>query len=164
MAKFTTNATDPGCWVYDLNDISDRNQFEIVSAEKFIQATDSIPWFLVRKVCNYHFDMFPSWSHCFIGFRTVFVFALGRFLPMLVFFWLQWELLRENRPKNIFCDFPIVIPIVIKKITSMGRQRPRAKTKTVLKLVKQWDQHGNMQNWISKIFLNKNHPTSIWVM
>ena len=40
----------------------------------------------------------------------------------------------------------------------MGRKRPRAKTKTVLKPVKQWDQHGNMQNWISKSFLNKNHP------
>ena len=24
--------------------------------------------------------------------------------------------------------------------------------------VKQWDQLGNMQNWISKTFLNKNHP------
>ena len=57
-------------------------------------------------------------------------------------------------------DFPIVIPIVIKKNTSMGRKRPRAKTKTVLKPVKQWDQHGNMQNWISKTFLNKNHPTA----
>ena len=42
----------------------------------------------------------------------------------------------------------------------MGRKRPRAKTKTVLKPVKQWDQHGNMQNWISKTFLNKNHPTA----
>ena len=41
----------------------------------------------------------------------------------------------------------------------MGRKRPRAKTKNVLKPVKQWDQHGNMQNWISKTFLNKNHPT-----
>ena len=42
----------------------------------------------------------------------------------------------------------------------MGRNCPRAKTKTVLKPVKQWDQHGNMQNWISKTFLNKNHPTA----
>ena len=25
--------------------------------------------------------------------------------------------------------------------------------------MKQWDQLGNMQNWISKTFLNKNHPT-----
>ena len=41
----------------------------------------------------------------------------------------------------------------------MGRKRPRAKTKTVLKPVKQWDQLGNMQNWISKTFLNKNHPS-----
>ena len=42
----------------------------------------------------------------------------------------------------------------------MGKKRPREKTKTVLKPVKQWDQHGNMQNWISKTFLNKNHPTA----
>ena len=44
----------------------------------------ALGWFLLRKVCNFHFGMFPSWSHCFTGFRTVFVFALGRFLPMLV--------------------------------------------------------------------------------
>ena len=53
----------------------------------------TIGWFLFRKVLDIQFCMFPCWSHCFTGFRTVFVFALGRFLPMLViFFWLQWEL------------------------------------------------------------------------
>ena len=40
----------------------------------------------------------------------------------------------------------------------MVRKRPRAKTKTVLKPVKQWEQHGNMPNWKSKCFMNKNHP------
>ena len=29
--------------------------------------------------------MFPSCSHCFTDFRTTFVFALGPFLPMLIF-------------------------------------------------------------------------------
>ena len=30
--------------------------------------------------------MFPSCSHCFTDFRTIFVFALGPFLPMVVIF------------------------------------------------------------------------------
>ena len=62
--------------------------------------------------------------------------------------------------KWIFAIFPLKVPFKSKKITNMGRKGPRAKTKTVLKPVKQWDQHGNMQNWISKTFLNKNHPTA----
>ena len=33
------------------------------------------------------------------------------------------------------------------KITFMGRKGPRAKTKIVLKSVKQWEQLGNMHNW-----------------
>ena len=42
----------------------------------------------------------------------------------------------------------------------MGRKGPRAKTKIVLKSVKQWDQLGNMLNLkFLNIFLNKNHPT-----
>ena len=40
----------------------------------------------------------------------------------------------------------------------MGRKGHRAKTKTVLKPVKQWEQHGSMQNWKFKIFGNKNPP------
>ena len=41
----------------------------------------------------------------------------------------------------------------------MGRKGHRAKTKTVLKLVKQWEQLGSMQNWKFEIFGNKNPPT-----
>ena len=42
----------------------------------------------------------------------------------------------------------------------MGRKRPRAKTKTVLKPVKQWEQLGNMSNWKLQTFLNKESPHS----
>ena len=35
--------------------------------------------------------MLPSFSHCFTGFRTVFVFALGPFLPMKVLFFPIWS-------------------------------------------------------------------------
>ena len=48
-----------------------------------------------------------------------------------------------------------------KKTTTMGREGPRAKTKIVLKSVKQWEQLGNMHNWKFQTFLNKNHPTHI---
>ena len=40
----------------------------------------------------------------------------------------------------------------------MGRKGPRAKTKTVLKSVKQWEQHGSMPKSKKLTFLNKNHP------
>ena len=40
----------------------------------------------------------------------------------------------------------------------MGRKGPRAKTKIVLKSVKQWEQLGNMHNLKFQTFLNKNHP------
>ena len=42
----------------------------------------------------------------------------------------------------------------------MGRKGPRAKTKIVLKSVKQWEQLGNMLNLKFQTFLNKNHPTN----
>ena len=42
----------------------------------------------------------------------------------------------------------------------MGRKGPRAKTKTVLKPVKQWDKHGSMPKSEFLTFLNKNHPTA----
>ena len=42
----------------------------------------------------------------------------------------------------------------------MGRKGPRAKTKIVLKSVKQWEQLENMHNLKFQTFLNKNHPTS----
>ena len=40
----------------------------------------------------------------------------------------------------------------------MGRKGPRAKTKTVLKPVKQWEKHGSMPKSEFLTFLNKNHP------
>ena len=43
----------------------------------------------------------------------------------------------------------------------MGRKGPRAKTKTVLKPVKQWDKHGSMPNSEFLTFLNKNHPNQL---
>ena len=43
----------------------------------------------------------------------------------------------------------------------MGRKGPRAKTKIVLKSVKQWEQLGNMHNLKFQTFLNKNHPTNV---
>ena len=46
------------------------------------------------------------------------------------------------------------------KSTYMGRKGPRAKTKTVLKPVKQWEKHGSMPNSEFFTFLNKNHPTT----
>ena len=42
----------------------------------------------------------------------------------------------------------------------MGRKGPRAKTKIVLKSVKQWEQLGNMHNLKFQTFLNKNHPNT----
>ena len=42
----------------------------------------------------------------------------------------------------------------------MGREGRRAKTKTVLKPVKQWEQLGSMQNWKFESFGNKNPPTT----
>ena len=43
----------------------------------------------------------------------------------------------------------------------MGREGRRAKTKTVLKPVKQWEQLGSMPNWKFRNFLNKNPPSKI---
>ena len=43
-------------------------------------------WFLFRKVWNFKFGMLPNCCHLLTDFRTVFVFALGPFLPMLVIF------------------------------------------------------------------------------
>ena len=42
----------------------------------------------------------------------------------------------------------------------MGRKGPRAKTKIVLKSVKQWEQLGNMHNLKFQTFLNKNNINS----
>ena len=36
------------------------------------------------ELLNFRFCMFPSCFHCFSGFRTILVFALGSFLPILV--------------------------------------------------------------------------------
>ena len=107
--------------------------------------------------------MVPNYAHWLTDFRTVFVFALGPFLPMFVIFstlmgilmgkWQKkcatnsgkWGIPEKNYKNvaqhlaQIFGCFPIVIPIKTEKITNMGRKGPRAKTKTVLKL-------GIMQN------------------
>ena len=48
-----------------------------------------------------------------------------------------------------FGHFPIEILIEAKKSTDMGRKGRRAKTKTVLKTLRQVAKHGSMQNWIS---------------
>ena len=42
--------------------------------------------------------------------------------------------------------FPLKFPLKSETITFMGRKRPRAKTKTVLKSVSKWAQFGTMQN------------------
>ena len=42
--------------------------------------------FLLRKVWNFKLCMLPSWSTLLTDFRTIFVFALGPFLPMKVIF------------------------------------------------------------------------------
>ena len=42
----------------------------------------------------------------------------------------------------------------------MRRKGPRARTKIVLKSVKQWEQLGDMHNLKFQTFLNKNHPVS----
>ena len=86
--------------------------------------------------------MLPSCCILLTDFRTVFVFALGPFLPMFV----------------IFGRFPIVIPIKTEKITNMGRKGSRAKTKTVLKSVSKMQQLGSMPNLRLLTFLKKESP------
>ena len=56
--------------------------------------------------------------------------------------------------------FPPLNDQIGKKSTYMGRNGPRAKTKTVLKPVKQWEKLGSMPNLKFKTFLNKNPPTT----
>ena len=70
----------------------------------------------MRKVLNFKFGMLPSFSHCFTGLITVFVFALGPFLPMWVLFFPIWSFkggkraqkaiffkLAQNPPKSDKC-------------------------------------------------------------
>ena len=54
--------------------------------------------------------------------------------------------------KRFFAIFPLILPLQSKKNTYMGREGRRAKTKTVLKPVKQWEQLGSMPNWKFRIF------------
>ena len=69
---------------------------KIHGSRRIIRA-QMLGWFLFRKVWNFKLCMFPSCSHWFTDFRTIFVFALGPFLPMVVvFFRLQWEFQWEN--------------------------------------------------------------------
>ena len=46
--------------------------------------------FLFRKFWNFKFCMLPNCAHLLTDFRTVFVFALGPFLPMFVIFFRVW--------------------------------------------------------------------------
>ena len=48
--------------------------------------TGTVGWFLWGKVWNFKFCMVPNYAHWLTDFRTVFVFALGPFLPMFVIF------------------------------------------------------------------------------
>ena len=57
--------------------------------------------------------------------------------------------------------FPPLNDQIGKKSTYIGRNGPRAKTKTVMKPVKQWEKLGSMPNLKFKTFLNKNPPT-VW--
>ena len=54
--------------------------------------------------------------------------------------------------------FPPLNDQIGKKSTYIGRNGPRAKTKTVIKPVKQWEKLGSMPNLKFKTFLNKNPP------
>ena len=57
--------------------------------------------------------------------------------------------------------FPPLNDQIGKKSTYIGRNGPRAKTKTVMKPVKQWEKLGSMPNLKFKTFLNKNPPTIV---
>ena len=46
------------------------------------KVAEELGGFLLRKFQNFQLGMLPSCSHCFTGFRTVFVFALRPSLPM----------------------------------------------------------------------------------
>ena len=113
--------------------------------------------------------MFPSCSHCFTYFRTIFVFALGPFLPMVVVFSAlmgismgKWP--KSGHPSAIFGSpqnapngsFWMFWAIFLRK-------GPRAKTKIVLKSVSKVDQLGSMHNLKFQTFLNKN-PPSAWLV
>ena len=126
--------------------------------------TYALGGFLLRKVWNFKLCMFPSCSHCFTDFRTIFVFALGPFLPMVVVFSAlmgismgKWP--KSGHPSAIFGSpqnapngsFWMFWAIFLRK-------GPRAKTKIVLKSVSKVDQLGSMHNLKFQTFLNKNPP------
>ena len=98
--------------------------------------------------------MVPNYAHWLTDFRTVYVFALGPFLPMkVIFFDFNGNLAIYGHlaigpwaTNRFFAIFPLKFPLRSKKITFMGRKGPRAKTKTVLKSVSKWEQFGSMQN------------------
>ena len=73
-------------------------------------------------------------------------------LSLLSGFW-------ANLKKMAFwARFPPLNDQIGKKSTYIGRNGPRAKTKTVMKPVKQWEKLGSMPNLKFKTFLNKNPP------
>ena len=59
-------------------------------------------WFLLRKVWNFKSGMLPSCCILITVFKTVFVFALGPFLPMFVIFFCFNGNYNGKTDKNLF--------------------------------------------------------------
>ena len=108
--------------------------------------------------------MLPNCSHLLTDFRTVFVFALGPFLPMnVIFFYFNGNFNGKMANGHFGHLWPsghwaMCDPLQSKKITHMGRKGSRAKTKTVLKSVSKLQQFDSMPNLKCQTLLNKNHP------
>ena len=64
VENIARGTTDPGHWVYDLNNLSDWNQSEIILASEIIQVSDSIPWVLCASG-NLSFSIFTCISSNF---------------------------------------------------------------------------------------------------
>ena len=92
--------------------------------------------------------MLPNCSHLLIDFRTVFVFALGPFLPMKVIFSTLAKM--ANMAKMAIYGH-------------LSRKGPGAKTKTVLKSVSKLQQFDSMPNLRFQTLLNKNPPIVVTV-
>ena len=91
--------------------------------------------------------MLPNYAHLLTDFRTVFVFALGPFLPMFVIFFDFNGNFNGKMAKNHFsAKKNYDIKTVIYKSWDWVRPSPPKKTKTVLKSVSKWAQFGSMQD------------------
>ena len=88
--------------------------------------------------------MLPNCSHLLTDFRTVFVFALGSFLPMFVIFFGFYGNFNGKMAKNRHKWSKMVKNGQNGHLWPSG---PRAKTKTVLKSVSKWEQFVSMQNF-----------------